>query len=50
MAKNFKKRLSIVEEIHLEAKNKGLVRMTVRDKIREIERYRRERRKKLENR
>jgi hypothetical protein len=33
MAKNFKKRLSIVEEIGLEAKNKGLHRMTVRDII-----------------
>ena len=33
MAKNFKKRLSIVEEIGLEAKNKELHRMTVRDII-----------------
>jgi hypothetical protein len=33
MAKNFKKRLSIVEEIRLEAKNKGLDRMTMRDII-----------------
>ena len=50
MAKNFKKRLSIVEEIRLEAKNKGLDRMTMRDIVREIKRYRSERRKKLENR
>jgi hypothetical protein len=33
MAKNFKKRLSIVEEIGLEAKNKGPHRMTLRDII-----------------
>ncbi len=46
--KNFAKRISIVEEIRLEAKNKGLDRMTMRDIIREIKRYRRERRKKLE--
>jgi len=48
--KNFTKRTSIVEEIRLEAKNKGLDRLNMRDIIREIKRYRRERRKKLENR
>ncbi len=46
MAKNFKKRLSIVEVIRLEAKNKGLDRVTMRDIIREIKRYRRERKRK----
>ncbi len=44
--KNFTRRVSIVEDIRLEAKNKGLHRMTMRDIIREIERYRRERKQK----
>ena len=48
--KNFTKRISIVDEIRVEAKDKGLDRMTMRDIIREIKRYRRERRKTLENR
>ncbi|OLB37715.1 MAG: hypothetical protein AUH11_08135 [Acidobacteria bacterium 13_2_20CM_57_17] len=49
-AKDFTKRISIVDEIRLKAKNEGLDRMTMGDIIREIKRYRRERRKKLENR
>jgi hypothetical protein len=48
VAKNFTERVSIVEEIRLEAKDKGLDRMTMRDIVREIKRCRHDRRKKLE--
>jgi hypothetical protein len=49
VARNFTERLTIVEEIRLEAKNKGLDRMTMRDVIGEIGRYRSERKHKKDH-
>ena len=40
--RNFAKPLPVVEEIRLEAKTKGLDRLTMREINREIKRYRRE--------
>jgi hypothetical protein len=47
--RNFATPLPVVEEIRLEAKAKGLDRMTMREINREIKRYRRERKQKLKN-
>lgn len=47
--KGLTKRSSILEEIRLEAKSKGLDRMTMRDIIREIKRCRREQKQKENN-
>jgi prevent-host-death family protein len=47
--RNFAKPLPVVEEIRQEAKAQGLDKMTMREIVREIQRFRRERKQKLKN-
>jgi prevent-host-death family protein len=46
---NFAKPLPVVDEIRQEAKAQGLDKMTMREIVREIKRFRRERKQKLKN-